>query len=241
MSGIDIKNRDQLVGAVYFAVGMGTEGGSASYHLSFAGVAKSDWGKVHTVAANSGYTLGAIQIDFGQRGDWPVGEIEGRKLRPGEKTYVDAVIEQATSYARKNGLPFASDLPQLRSDLLSHGNGLNGRTSIRFIDADTRNSITTWASSLEGKRWVHHNMDLPQVRNATDTAVAIIQKHGANIEDGRKFEAVCLLAKTANQFPLSCKIWKQFSNAGADTTSCYRMLNPFIREETGSMVRKLHR
>lgn len=34
-------NRD-LAGAIYFAVGRGTEGGNASYHLAVAGVTEGD-------------------------------------------------------------------------------------------------------------------------------------------------------------------------------------------------------
>src|SRR5262245_7317397 len=64
MSGnLDTRNLDTLAGAVYFTVGRGTEGGSASYRLSVAGVEKSEWGKVDAVAANSGYSMGTIQVD----------------------------------------------------------------------------------------------------------------------------------------------------------------------------------
>lgn len=99
MSRIDTTNIDALSGAVFFSVGRGTEGGSASYRLSVAGVTTTEWGQVAKVAANSGYSMGTIQVDFGQRGTWPVGAIAGRDLRPGEKTYVDAVIEQASAYS----------------------------------------------------------------------------------------------------------------------------------------------
>jgi peptidoglycan hydrolase-like protein with peptidoglycan-binding domain len=201
MKNIDTNKKEELAGAVYFVVGIGTEGGSASYKLSVAGVTKSEWGTVGSVAANSGYSLGAIQIDFGQRGEWPVGGIAERPLQPGEKSYVDAVIEQASDYAAKNKLPFTSNLVQVRDDLLSHGNGKKGRSSIQFIDADTRDSISSWASSEEGKKWIHHNMDLPQARNATNAAISILDKHGDKVLEDRKFEAICLLAKTANQFP----------------------------------------
>jgi len=86
---IDTRNLDATSGAVYFAVGRGTEGGPASYHLSIAGITRGtrepDWGEVSSVAQNSGYSLGAIQVDFGQRGTWPVGAIGDRPLAAGEK------------------------------------------------------------------------------------------------------------------------------------------------------------
>ncbi|MBN6110937.1 peptidoglycan-binding domain-containing protein [Xanthomonas bonasiae] len=202
---IDTRNLDTVSGAVYFSVGRGTEGGAASYHLAIAGVtvgtSEPSWGQVGKVAQNSGYSLGAIQVDFGQRGTWPLGSIDNRTLQPGEQTYVDAVIQQASAYAKAHNLPFTEDQSALRSDLLSHGNGLNGRTSLNFIDTGTRDSINAWAGSAEGKQWIHSNIDYPQVRNATQTAMSILDTSGSNISEDRRFEAISLLAKTANQLP----------------------------------------
>lgn len=202
---INTRSLDALAGAVYFTVGRGTEGGSASYRLSIAGVDRSEWGKVGAVAANSGYSMGTIQVDFGQRGTWPLGSIENRALGPGEKTYVDSVIEQAAAYAQQNSLKFTDDKEQLRADLLSHGNGKAGRSSITFIDVDTRNSINAWASSDEGKKWIHKNIDYPQVRNATLVAVSILDRNSHKVSADDRFEAINILAKTANQFPSQLK------------------------------------
>jgi peptidoglycan hydrolase-like protein with peptidoglycan-binding domain len=213
---IDTRNLDALAGAVYFTVGRGTEGGSASYRLSVAGVDKSEWGQVSAVAANSGYSMGTIQVDFGQRGTWPLGAIENRKLNEGEKTYVDAVIEQASAYAKQHGLKFTDDLAQLRTDLLTHGNGEGKRSSITYIDTDTRDSINAWASSDEGKKWIHSNIDYPQVRNATQTAMSILDKHGSNVPEDRRFEAINILAKTANQFPSQLEKLEKVLKDGGD-------------------------
>ncbi|MGO4780672.1 peptidoglycan-binding protein, partial [Lysobacter sp. 2RAB21] len=104
------------------------------YHLSITGVTNASkatdpgWGDVDNVIAQSGYSLGTVQVDFGQRGTWPLGAIEGRKLQPGEKTYVDAVVDAAAAYAKANNLPFSEDQAQLRKDLLTHG------PNLRFID-----------------------------------------------------------------------------------------------------------
>lgn len=206
MTNIDTRNLDATAGAVYFTVGRGTEGGSASYRLSVAGVSGNEWGTVSAVAANSGYSIGTIQVDLGQRGTWPLGAIRDRPLNPGETTYVDAIIGQASAYARQHGLSFPSDTTQLRADLLSHGDGglTRGgtrRSSITFIDAETRDSINAWAASDEGKRWIHANIDYPQVRNATQTAMTILDRDGRNIPEDRRFEAINILAKTANQYP----------------------------------------
>jgi hypothetical protein len=201
MSRIDTTDIDALSGAVFFSVGRGTEGGSASYRLSVAGVTTTQWGQVAQVAANSGYSMGTIQVDFGQRGTWPVGAIADREVRAGERTYVDAVIEQASSYAKKSHLPFAENLKELRADLLTHGNGQRGRQSITFIDSGTRDSINAWASSPEGQRWVHANIDYPQIRNATQYAKSVVDQYASNIPEDKRFQAISLFAKTANQAP----------------------------------------
>lgn len=200
MSGPDTNNADAVAGAMYFIVGRGTEGGPHSYQLSVAGVNKSDWGTVADVAANSGYSIGTIQVDLGQRGTWGVGKTSG-PAASGETSYVDGIISASSSYARVHGLSYPTDTSQLRADLLTHGNGLGGRSSITFIEADTRDSINAWASSSDGKKWIHSNVDYPQVKDAAATAMGILKEHGANITDEHRLASIALLAKTANQFP----------------------------------------
>lgn len=202
MTNIDTRNLDALAGAVYFTVGRGTEGGpTASYRLSVAGVDRSEWGEASAVASNSGYSIGTIQVDLGQRGTWPLGATSNRALQAGETTYVDGIIAEASAYARRNGLTFPEDTRQLRDDLLTHGNGQAGRDTITFIDPAVRDSINAWAGSDEGKRWIHSHIDYPQVRNATETAMTILDRSGSHIAEDRRFEAINILAKTANQYP----------------------------------------
>ena len=171
MPGPDTHDVDSLAGATYFVVGRGTEGGPSSYHLSIAGVTSGtsdpNWGKADKIAANSGYSLGTIQVDLGQRGTWALGATDGAALKPGETTYVDGIIDQAAQYAKDHDLKFTTDQTQLRTDLLTHGNGQRGRTTLAFIDTDTRDSINAWASSEDGQRWIHSNIDYPQIKHAT--------------------------------------------------------------------------
>ncbi|MEP7186975.1 MAG: hypothetical protein ABI767_14180 [Rhodanobacter sp.] len=167
MPGIDTHDVDSLAGATYFVVGRGTEGGPSSYHLSIAGITSgtSDphWGKLDKIVANSGYSLGIIQVDLGQRGTWALGATDGAALKAGETSYVDGIIDQAAQYAKNNQLSFTADHSQLHKDLLSHGNGEKGRTTLNFIDTDTRNSIDAWASSAQGKQWIHTHIDCPRL------------------------------------------------------------------------------
>ena len=88
-------SRNQIASTVYFVVGLGTEGGaSSSYKLSHAGV------------ASSGYSLGAMQLDLGQRGTMAVGSVKGA-AKAGETSYVDAVIDITVNGGNPGGLnPF---------------------------------------------------------------------------------------------------------------------------------------
>lgn len=193
-----------LTGAMYFVVGRGTEGGAASYRLSVAGVSDSHWGDLNYVKQNSGYSIGTIQVDLGQRGTWPVGSIDGSGST-GSPTYVDAVISQSAAYAKTHNLPFPEDHAALRSDLLTHGNGKHHRPTISFISNDTRDTVNGWASSAEGKKWIHANIDYPQVKNATDVATRMVDGARERIPDDHRLETVAILAKTANQFPSQLK------------------------------------
>lgn len=206
MKNIDINDAAQRAGAVYFVVGRGTEGGPSSYRLSVAGVNNQEWGTVSAVASNSGYSIGAIQVDLGQRGTWPLGAVADRMLKPGETTYVDAIIGQTSAYAAAHHLPFPSDaagLATLRSDLLSHGDGQRNRPSIHYISAEHRDTFNAWAGSDAGKQWIHRNIDFPQVQAVTDSAKRVIDQYGTQIPEQNRFEVLCILAKNANQHPAS--------------------------------------
>lgn len=199
------KYSDDLAGAIYFAVGRGTEGGGASYHLAIAGITKGrpanetgTWGNQSLVAADSGYSIGAIQVDLGKRGTWPLGSTRSRPLNPGEETYVDAIINEASDYAKAHNLPFTTDERLLRKQLLSHGKGDDG---LQFIDKGTKDSIDRWARSSEGQSWIHTHIDMPQIQELTKSAVGVLNQHGQHIREEDRFKVICMLAKTANQLP----------------------------------------
>jgi len=220
MADLETHDLDSLTGATYFVVGRGTEGGPSSYHLSIAGVTSGhsdpNWGNADKIKANSGYSLGTIQVDLGQRGTWALGATDGAALKQGETTYVDGIIEQASKYAQDHGLAFTQDHSQLNANLLSHGNGKQGRSTLTFIDKDTRDSINAWASSEDGQKWIHKNVDYPQIRHATQTAMSMLDKYGKNIPEGHRLETVAILAKTANQMPSQMAEFKTVLKSGGN-------------------------
>lgn len=213
---IDLNDPAQRSGAVYFVVGRGTEGGPTPYRLT---VAANQWGNVSSVISNSGYSIGTIQVDLGQRGTWPLGAVKERALGPGETSYVDAILAQTSAYAKSEQLPFPTStegLASLRSDLLSHGNGQSGRTSIRFISDEHRQTFNAWAGSDAGKQWIHQNIDFPQVQALADSSQRVLDQHGSRIPPERQFEALCVLAKSANQHPSSYNKLVEALQGGAD-------------------------
>lgn len=205
MPGLNTHDVNSLAGATYFVVGRGTEGGPSSYHLSITGitVGTSDphWGQVENVVADSGYSLGTIQVDLGKRGTWALGSTDGAAPKAGETTYVDGIIDQSAAYAKDHQLQFTQNTTQLRTDLLTHGNGEHGRTTLAFIDTDTRNSIDAWASSADGQKWIHKNIDYPQIKHATQAAMDMLDQYGKNIPEDHRLETIAILAKTENQIP----------------------------------------
>lgn len=229
MPGLDTHDVNSLAGATYFVVGRGTEGGPSSYHLSIAGVTSGtsdpNWGNAHKVVADSGYSLGTIQVDLGKRGTWALGSADGAAPKPGETTYVDGIIDQAAKYAKDHDLKFTQNTAQLRTDLLSHGNGEHGRSTLAFIDTDTRNSINAWASSEDGQKWIHKNVDYPQIKNATQSSMDILDKYGKNIPEEHRLETIAILAKTENQIPSQMKKFEKVLQDGGDYTAVLAKAN----------------
>lgn len=205
MPDLNTHDVNSLAGATYFVVGRGTEGGPSSYHLSITGVtvgtSDPNWGHADKIVADSGYSLGTIQVDLGKRGTWALGATDGTAPKAGETTYVDGIIDQSAAYAKNHDLKFTQNITQLRTDLLTHGNGEHGRTTLAFIDKDTRNSIDAWASSEDGQKWIHKNIDYPQIKHATQSAMDMLDTYGKNIPEDRRLETVAILAKTENQIP----------------------------------------
>lgn len=218
MPKLDTHDIGAVTGAIYFVVGRATEGGPSSYRLSVAGIpsgsADPSWGKVEEVKADSGYSIGAIQVDMGKRGTWALGSTSGAALRPGEQSYVDAIIDEAAKFANDHHLNFTKDRTRLRADLLTHGNGQDGRSALVFVETATYDTINAWASSEHGRPWIHKNIDYPQIRHATQSAMDLLDRYGKNVPESRRFEAIAILAKTANQMPSKMKDFEKVLKDG---------------------------
>jgi hypothetical protein len=76
--------------------------------------------------------------------------------------------------------------------------------------------MNAWASSERGQRWIHKNIDYPQVRHATQSAMDLVDRYGKNISEDRRFEAIAIVAKTANQMPSKLKDLQKVLKEGGD-------------------------
>lgn len=217
MSKLDTHDVNALTGANYFVVGHGTEGGNVPYQLSIAGItgaAGFPWGKVDKVKADSGYSIGVIQVDLGKRGTWALGSTKDGVPKVGQRTYVDAIIDESEKFAKERGLGYTHDKAALRASLLTHGNGQDKRDALVFIEKETYASLNAWASSVEGRTWIHRNIDYPQVRHATEAALGLLDKYGKNVQEDKRFEVIAILAKTENQMPQQMKVFEKVLKAG---------------------------
>lgn len=137
-------------------------------------------------------------------------------MKPDDVTYVDALIAQAAKYAEDHHLSFATDKAKLRAQLLTHGDGKGNRSALEFIDSATRDSFNAWAGSEEGQRGIHRNIDYPQIRNATQQAMAMLDAVGRNIPESHRLETVAILMKTANQRPSELREFREVMSRGGD-------------------------
>ena len=128
--------QNRLTASMYFAVGYGTEGGKDAFRLSIAGLRndKDAWDptNIGKVAGASGYTIGMLQLDFGQLGLAALGT--NNKAGPDQTAYVDAFVSNVQAYgdANSNVPQLSGDMSLLRSQILSHGK------NISFISDDNR-------------------------------------------------------------------------------------------------------
>jgi Ca2+-binding RTX toxin-like protein/chemotaxis regulatin CheY-phosphate phosphatase CheZ len=192
--------QDQLTASMYFIVGIGTEGGDSSYRLSVAGLKANNLG---TVSASSGYTLGAMQLDLGQRGLNAVGT--NRIAGVGETAYVDAILTITRAYcatpeAIAKGLVFPSNTTALRAQLLTHGTGIS------LISDSNWAAINGALATPDNMKWVHNNVDLALVSENSGKALPLVQQYGTNWTEEQQLQAGQELAKVYNQSP------KSFSN-----------------------------
>ena len=80
-------SRTVFTGITYGVMGMGTEGGATPYRITVA--ANGGWGG--SPIKQSGYSIGAMQFDFGQRGKG----IDSKTGKSYSESFVDTVNEWA--------------------------------------------------------------------------------------------------------------------------------------------------
>lgn len=148
----------EIRAALYYAVGVTSEGGRQSFTLAFAGT-RSREGLLDP-AANSGYSVGTLQTDLGQR--------------PEAAT---ALMAATRSWAERQTpplpLPSAAVWAAGRDDLARQGRDIDAQGG-RDVDPAVRSAVNVFLASPDGVEWVHAR-DRAQVDRLMQNVIAPLQ------------------------------------------------------------------
>lgn len=134
-------SKDTFAGVTYAVMGMGTEGGRTPYQVTVA--ANGGWNG--TPIAASGYSVGAMQFDFGQRsGTDKNPNIDPLNGKPYNVSFVDAVNDWAKSVGQSGlsaGVPDTLRRPGNSADF-------------SWIDTSDRDTMRAFGQTPEGQTWI---------------------------------------------------------------------------------------
>lgn len=181
-------NNNELAAAVYYAIGVGSEGSiggrDVAYKLAFAGTIDPNSGRMSPVA-NSGFSLGTLQSDLGQRPHIP-GELVNAyqnwaKENKPEWVLNDAQVKQTVRDLGRTG-------EEIRAD---GGRGLNGTI---------KSHLDEFLKTDAGIRYVHQN-DTVQVEKVMKNVMEPLQKSSAyqKLNPDDQIMMAVIVAKAYNQ------------------------------------------
>ncbi|MCA3174195.1 MAG: hypothetical protein ING36_01455, partial [Burkholderiales bacterium] len=175
-------DKTTFAGVTYGVMGLGTEAGRTPYKITVA--AKGGWGG--QPIQSSGYSIGALQFDFGQRGL----NIDAQTGKP----YVDSLMSAVNTWAQQNGKPILGE--GVRSELLRKG------SAVQWLPENERALIDGFTSTPQGKMWVNSHIE--------KVLIAEYEKRVQPVLNSRAFDgwsesdqivAAATLIKAANQSP----------------------------------------
>ena len=175
-------NTEAFTGITYGVMGMGTEGGKTPYRITVA--ATGGWNG--TPIASSGYSVGAMQFDFGQR---------GRIIDPQtKKSYADSFVDAVNSWADANGQPRLSSA--INSTLLTKGSG------ITWMSSTDRASITDFGGTAVGQGWINSHLEKGLIKEyEAKISPVLSSKAFDGWSEADVIVATAVFSKAANQSP----------------------------------------
>ncbi|MES2191634.1 MAG: cadherin-like domain-containing protein [Pseudomonadota bacterium] len=175
-------NKETFAGITYGVMGMGTEGGRKPYQITVA--ANGGWNG--TAIAASGYSVGAMQFDFGQR---------GRSIDPQtNKRYVDSFVSEVNNWADANGQQRLSSTAT--ADLLTKG------SSINWLTASDRSVITNFGNTALGQGWINRHLEKGLIKEYEEKISPVLNsKTFDGWSEADVIVATAVFSKAANQSP----------------------------------------
>jgi peptidoglycan hydrolase-like protein with peptidoglycan-binding domain len=187
MSGPDAPSQSELRAALYYAVGVTSEGSRDSFRLAFAGNRN---GGLLQAAENSGYSVGTLQTDLGQRPQTA-------------SALMAATLAWAESRTPPVPLPSAAVWDAGALDIARNGGTIRADGG-RDVDPTVLAPVRAFLGSPEGVTWVHRQ-DSAQVDKLISNVVTPLQAtaaYQAMSPDDRLATAV-MVGKLYNQSEVS--------------------------------------
>lgn len=175
-------SRTIFAGITYGVMGMGTEGGATPYRITVA--ANGGWGG--TPIAKSGYSVGAMQFDFGQRGK-DIDALTG-------KSYAESFTSAVNEWARQNNTSVLS--AQVPKQLSTNGG------AIEWMSHSDRMTISAFGDTASGKGWINKHLEKGLITEY-ETRIRPVLNSAAfeGWSEADILVAAAVLTKAANQSP----------------------------------------
>lgn len=211
-------SKDTFAGVTYAVMGMGTEGGRTPYQITVA--AKNGWNG--TPIAASGYSVGAMQFDFGQRsGTTKNPNIDPLNGKPYNVSFVDAVNDWAKSVGQ-------SELSKDVTDALRRpGNSAN----FAWIDTSDRDIMRAFGQTPAGQTWINNHLEKGLIREYEPKVNAVLGSSAFNgWSESDLIVAASVLTKAQNQSPNGgfSNLNKTIQKSAAENTAY--TLNDFLAD-----------
>ena len=182
----------EIRAALYYALGVASEGGRQSFTMVVAGDDRST--AVLEPAGNSGYSIGTLQTDLGQRFQ---PNVEGGVNVP--RDLVEAAHAWALVHAPEHAFPDEASIDAAIADFGRKGDKIRDDNG-RDVDADALARVNAFLGSGHGVGWVHAR-DAAQVDRVMTEAIAPLQATTAyqtmSAED--QLQAAVIAGKLFNQ------------------------------------------
>ncbi|GAA0909062.1 hypothetical protein GCM10009552_19160 [Rothia nasimurium] len=153
---------NELRALSYFAIGVSSEGGDVAYRLSFAGNIRNDahGNPVMHPAGNSGYSIGTLQTDLGQR--------------PAVATELTDAYQNWARTAHPDWVLSDAQRTHTIADLRRTGHQINDQHG-RPLDATVKSHLDAFMASEAGMNFVHQH-DMAQVDKLMTNVIGPLQK-----------------------------------------------------------------